>query len=463
MIKLVLSPAMKALDASEGSIGVDITLEDYSAEAGELILKISKKTIMKTFLEFIREIKITDDEGEIPCEITEGDGGSYVTAVSYFAGRKTSGNIKVSYSCRVPLAGGNPCFDLGVENGGMTGSGMTFIPAFREGKYEYSVKWDLSGMPDFCVGCWSFGEGNVTGIRGDENLASITFYMAGRPECVKYGRYAFYWFEHNDRILKYAVDTSAIFEYEADFFNDHELRYNVFCRKLRSEKDLAGGTALDRSYIYGYSDFDRIPHESIIHTFAHEMVHNWMEMDNSPFGTCTWYIEGGAEYYSAVLPYRMGILSREEFRDAMNRRAVAYYKNRYRHVDDMEPAGKLFADSEIMNVPYGRGFCYLTHADEEIRRKTDGKHSLDDIAKKLAEMYKSDRHIQNEAWLEEYAKYVGREQAEQELRDLKAGKDIVPGALCSEGALRLTQVPDKENVTDKDILVWKYELTEEEK
>ena len=56
-------------------------------------------------------------------------------------------------------------------------------------------------------------------------------------------------------------------------------------------------------------------------------MHNWVTLLDEPFGTCTWYVEGMAEFYCLVLPWRFGLASREELLEQLNDRAEQYYEN----------------------------------------------------------------------------------------------------------------------------------------
>lgn len=42
------------------------------------------------------------------------------------------------------------------------------------------------------------------------------------------------------------------------------------------------------------------------------MVHNWPQLNDNPYGVTTWYSEGTAEYYSVLLPLRLGLMTDDE-------------------------------------------------------------------------------------------------------------------------------------------------------
>ena len=119
----------------------------------------------------------------------------YIKSGKYIADRKTIGTVVISYRLLLEPAGRNPVFDLGWERGGMTGSGMTFMPSFQEGTYEYTMNWNVSHLPEGGKGVWSFGEGKIT-RTGNEGLLKTTFYTAGQLDCVKFGKFGYYWLDN---------------------------------------------------------------------------------------------------------------------------------------------------------------------------------------------------------------------------------------------------------------------------
>ena len=74
----------------------------------------------------------------------------------------------------------------------------------------------------------------------------------------------------------------------------------------------SGGTALYRSYLFGWNTTQPCSLEDKKTILAHEMVHNWPQLNDNPYGVTTWYSEGTAEYYSVLLPLRLGLMTDDE-------------------------------------------------------------------------------------------------------------------------------------------------------
>lgn len=429
---------------------------DIPARAGEMLFQINKVTIFKPFTELLEPFALRDAEGVLPMEAQEGKEPP-VTYEKYIASRDSQGLLTLTYALKLDGAGKNPVFDLGYEKGGMNGSGMTFMPAFaQDGEIDYELKWDLSALPPRAIGVWSLGEGSVS-AKGDKGLLMQTFYAAGVMDSVRLGNFSYYWFP-NPKIVDSALTTSKIFDYESRFFGDKGEPYTIFARHTADENSSrAGGTALTRSYMYLYLNDDQLDYTWLKFLFAHEMVHNWVHLADDPFGTCTWYVEGMAEYYSTVLPLRMGAVSREELAGELNKRAKSYYENPSIHATNAECGAGLMVDREKTRIPYGRGFFYLTYADAAIRKVTQGEKCLDDVMRALNRRFEEDHTIKNEAWFEEYGRYVGEDTARREYEFLRDGGVVTPDVTCFEGAVSMHKIQGSVRGSGESCDLWQFE------
>ena len=456
-VDVCLKPVMTARDAKEAKIRVALTLRDFAMEAGQMLFELNGRTIMKPFETFAEPICVTDGMGEVPFEKVEENRG-YILAWMYKPLRKTEGAIEITYTLALRPVGVNPCFDLGFEEGGIDGSGMTSMPSFagefsRE-QYAYTLSWDLSAMMENATAAWAFGPGTCRKVGGG-GLLQQTFYAAGELNAVRFGRFGYYWFSGRE-MLQPAMDAARIFDYESEFFEDAEDPYNIFIRKtVGSER--AGGTAYTRSYMCVYSEGNDLSPDWLFFLYAHEMVHNWVHLSDNPFGTCTWYVEGMAEYYSAVLPFRAGIASKEQLLKEINKRAQQFYQNPRNRIPNAEVGKHLMKDPEMTRVPYGRGFFYLTHADAMIRRATNGEKSLDDVVKALNKRFAEDPTLQNEAWIEEYGRFVGEETAREEYEAMAGGQAIEPECDCFGGAVRKVKKEGTVRESGETCTLWQFE------
>lgn len=412
-------------DNTVSSLAVRIDT-DLTAKSGEPLFRIQSQSYDKPFLEREEDFRASDFDGTIPLETAEQQEGA-ITYRIFLPTREGQGPVRIAYRVKVAPAGRNPVLDFGAEEGGAAGSGMTFLPAFfTEGEIDCRLTWDLAEMPARSVGAWSFGEGDVR-RRGDDKTFSDTFYACGLLDSVRVGNFRYWWFS-NDALLSTAADAGRIFREEARFFGDAGEPYAIFARHVPFSVK-AGGTAQTRSYLFLYRDLTEIG-SYLQFLFAHEMVHNWVSLPDEPYGTCTWYVEGMAEFYSTVLPYRMGIVTPEELVKELNSRAADYYENPKIGAPNLTCGENFLADLEMTKVPYGRGFFYLTSADAAIRRATSGERCLDDVMRALLGKTVGDG---NEAWIAEYGRYVGADTARREYEFLRDGGICEPSADCFPG------------------------------
>ncbi|MBK1700837.1 hypothetical protein [Thiococcus pfennigii] len=105
-------------------------------------------------------------------------------------------------------------------------------------------------------------------------------------------------------------------------------------------------------------------------TLVHELIHVAMRARGAP--GADWIVEGLAEYYSLEILRRSGAISEARFERA--HRQLADWGRDVRTLDVERASGPITA----------RAVGVLREIDREIRRKSDGAHSLDDVARSLA-------------------------------------------------------------------------------
>lgn len=364
---------------------------------------------------------------------------------SITAGRDTKGTITITYRNKFLPARPNPVMDMGQEAGGVSGSGENWMPRLTQEEYELDMKISKDGLPDGAKVLWSYGEEHISRTMKKADLQE-TFYYFGLAKGVENKNFGYYWFDREGfDASEIAVWTSEVFLKMADFFRDDNEAYKIFARARQCRK--SGGTALKRSYSYIY-DPDALPTMTELKfLFPHEMVHNWVTLLDEPFGTCTWYVEGMAEFYCLVLPWRFGLASREELLEQLNERAEQYYENPCAAYPANELGDLLFKDKEATTVPYGRGFFYLMAIDSRIREKTGGSRSLDDVMFAILERTKAGEVLQNEAWLQELSKVLDGD-VKEEFEAMMKGAVISPIISCFDGAD--IEIIKKEGISRRD-------------
>ena len=274
-------------------------------------------------------------------------------------------------------------------------------------------------------GVTSLGDGEVRTI-GPSSRFAFSFYAAGPLKtypATTTGDFAMYWLTPPTfDTTQLAQGIQKLYAYMSKFFRDEGQPYRVFIR--RNPHRSGGGTALPGSFMFGWNEATAPNAENLQSLLAHEMTHNWPDLDGE-HGDTAWYSEGAAEFYSIVLSYRAGVLSTDQFLKAINARASGYYTNPYLRASNREAAEHFWNDWSAQRVPYGRGFMYLTQVDAKIRAKTSSKHSLDEIVVALYDRRKKAQPRGIDLWLELVAADLGDE-AKRDYDAMVAGTVLVP-------------------------------------
>ena len=326
---------------------------------------------------------------------------SYISAEHWSADRYTNGAVKVSYVA-LPrhvdrLTRSGPALDFRLEAGGFTSSGYAalMVPAGLDTEYAVSFGWDLRHAPPGTKGVWAFGEHHTTVTRTMTSLDVLQTYLGAGPFKAyrdeipgdEKNGYNFYWLEDPPFSIGQICDSlSALFARMSVFFEDDCTDYRVFMR----HNPYAGtntGTALDRSFVFGYDESDRIenspPHEKT-GLVAHEMVHNWILFDGNTYPVIdSWYPEGMAEYYSLLFMFQMHIITAETYVQEINRRLISYYTNPFARMSVGEVARHTWEATSAQRIPYRRGFALAIILDDLIYTATTGVHSLDSVILEL--------------------------------------------------------------------------------
>ncbi|MCD7884400.1 MAG: hypothetical protein LUI87_11960 [Lachnospiraceae bacterium] len=357
---------------------------DQKTEAGGVLAARILEIVKIPFCP-LETLRFSDDNGEIEYSARDGEAEmGFIYRQRYISDRETQGKLRCSYRIlpRVQPEGyrSSPYFDLVAEKGGVNGAGATFLihPENLEQKLSSTLTWDLSLLPDGCRGIWSYSaEKSITKEISVMELL-FTFYAVGKVHAVEEGTVGFYWFDEMPIDAEgTAKNITKMFLYLSKKFQDKGGDYRVFAR--RNHFPGGGGTAAQRSYLFGYGTQDGLTAEELQPLLAHEMVHNWPSLSDDPPGAGTWYVEGSAEYYSVMVQLEMGIAPLSALAEEINEKAATYYENPYIHLDNISLGRLYWEDRAAQRLPYARGIIYLSNLDAQIRRATNGEKSLLDI------------------------------------------------------------------------------------
>ena len=431
-LDVTLAPHVSAGEVD--NVLVTLKLQAPNAKPGESFLRLPMVfASVKTQAYEAADIQVTDAKGAVP--LVQKDDPTDEANFLYFrrwqVGRPTEGDVTIRYKADAevfrPKLGSGPPFDLRPEAGGLNAAGVTFLAVPDNSRpYSLHLAWDLSGMPAGSRGVQSLGEGELKMVGPVELLAN-TFYMAGPLKSYPAqpgGPFGIYW------LGTPPFDVEAVASWTekartaiATFFGEPDKPYRVFFRK--NPYPGTGGAGLINSFMSGFGDTPAPTVDKMRHHLAHEIVHNWPGSLDGPNGVVSWYGEGMAEFYSATIPWRAGLISTQDFLDQVNARAQSYYGNPVNTAPASEIAAKFWSDTRVRTLPYDRGAFYFASVDAQIRAKSGGKRRLDDLTKAMIARREAGKPHDTDAWLELVTAELGP-QAKVDFDAMMAGKLLVP-------------------------------------
>jgi M61 glycyl aminopeptidase len=381
------------------------------------------------------DLTVTDSLGKLALTQHDEPTSTSVGLRRWLADRDTVGDLCVEYIATPRAVDEStqmgPLFDLRTELGGLIGAGVTFIavPATAR-KHDIFLQWDLSGAPAGTRASSSLGEGPIR-MTGTVNEVASSFYAVGQlrsyPDDAR-GPFAMYWItEPNFDPVAVARLLHQIYLDMCHFFKEPQPAYRVFMRCHRHHG--RGGTALPRSFAFGYSQGDQPTAKGLTALLAHETVHNWVQLDGLHKDTA-WYVEGAAEYYGLVLPFRRGLLTDQQFASLLNERARGYFSNPLQVLSNTEAAKFYWHDLRAFLIPNGRGLFYFIDLDAKLRSRSRGAISLDDLILEVLRRRRSGHAVRPVDWAALVTAELG-DQGRADYEALQAGRRIIPppGAL----------------------------------
>lgn len=455
--KLTLKPYGEGRQVSR--MEVYAVLEGLRRGAGEELcsMQLSTVTIPGCSPE---DFLVTDGKGEVKVRVSESKPYPYELR-HWTLERETEGTVEIRYTVRPrQLKASDVCgpyFDFRCEDGGANSAGIAFLIRIADADGRVELHWDLSEMPKGSRGVCTFGEGDAA-IDGSLELLRQSYFAMGQLHSRTEGEFGFYWLTEPPFDMERIADyTRRLFGRMQVFFRDQDPVYRIFVRK--DPFLTSGGTALHRSYMFGWNDTQPFSVEERRFILAHEMVHNWPHLNDEPYGITTWYSEGTAEFYSVMLPLRMGLITPAEAMAEIQKRTDAYYTNPTRGMGNMEAAAICWQDRRAQRLSYGRGMIFLANVDAKIRSACAGACSLDDVMLEILEKGRAGEPLGNEVFLDTVLRISGLD-VTKEWEAMRSGAHIVPREDCFDGYFTVREKEMPEADTGNTVISYQWGLRE---
>jgi hypothetical protein len=292
---------------------------------------------------------------------------------------------------------GAPAADLRLDQGGLLGSGIAFIPFTTNNETCRSVvQWDLSKAPPGTRAVWTFGEGpDPVEIVGHSSILSESVYMVGKiqsnpPAATPWtlpDYYGYYWFGDlppNIQVIRdihyqFFVKVSGFFQDPPSTTNP----YRSFVRNNGKVNQCFGGSGFTRSHIFDYDclitkaeDYD------LIRRMSHEMVHNWLG-PSATDDTIDWLYEGIRETLSIYLPFRTGFRSGDYFSSTLSMLCMKYYTNPFLRLPLTDLITHAPTNEYAKEMLTARAWAFVIATDFRARKLSELKRPLEDLAIKV--------------------------------------------------------------------------------
>jgi predicted metalloprotease with PDZ domain len=189
-----------------------------------------------------------------------------------------------------------------------------------------------------------------------------------------------------------------------------------------------GGTGFFHSFVATFGAGAGANVASLKMMIAHETFHTFQPYISVPAGKeSSWFAEGLAMLYEARLPLRYRLITPEAFLHDLNINAARYYSSIMATQPNSEIAPHFWDDTRIRTLAYDRGMLYFAVVDNDVRRKSGGKRSLDQLILHMLAREDQGATLANSDWESELRTELG-DDAVVDFHQFLGGKMPIPAS-----------------------------------
>ncbi|HEY6517224.1 MAG TPA: hypothetical protein VIY50_13870 [Steroidobacteraceae bacterium] len=456
-LTITLTPAAAGADGNISYVDVQVVASDMHVTAGKPLLRLPLvSSNVTTIADSLEDLRVTDSAGALSLTTRDDPPSGLMYFRHWYAGRAVAGTVTIRYRAPITNAlnsrGAAPPLELRTEDGGFSADASTFLVLpDSDSSYRIALRWNFAALGPNALGLSTLGAGDVTAATTDRSeqrglnalYDSGLYLMGGRvhvyPSPLPADGFISAWqgtppFDATG-LMRW---TQTLYDSYLRFFRAPPRQpYEVFLR--RNLVNAGGGVEVGRSFV---GTFDKQTSEQDFKlTLAHEMVHTFVGGLDTPEGLLSsWYAEGLAVYYERVLPWRAGLISTADFLDDLNKTAARYYTDRLNDTPNSQIPARFWADTRVRVLPYDRGSLYFAQLNAEIRRRTHGRHSLDDLVLQMIGRRRQGQPVDEAAWSSLLRQTLGRRGVAQ-FDAMMQGKLVLPAADAFGSCLERTTAP----------------------
>jgi predicted metalloprotease with PDZ domain len=391
-----------------GTIDVEETIGAPALKPGQTLLRMPIVSVNEpAALGDPKTLAARDAAGELGLTIADDppDPSNFKQERTWAPVRATVGDVIVRYqaSPRVitPQTHAGPLIDVRAEGQGIEGA-LSLLLALPDTAWPRPVRlsWNLLEMPAGARAATSLGEGlSLTDTVSRETLGRSIF-MVGPLHSVPpdgKGAFAVYWLTEPEWDLAGAADwTHKVYDYYTRFWGASEQPFRIFMRT--TERFQGGGGGSFHSFIFGTVAGEKRDPDEVRDLMAHEAGHNFVGQLTDPGTGAQWYSEGANVYYTAVLPYRAGLVSLQHYQKVISTLVTGYYLNPLSNLPNAQVTRRFFKEHDAEVVSYQRGPLYFAAVDARLRAATGGRRRVDDLIKAMVAAQRDHRPVDAGLW-----------------------------------------------------------------
>lgn len=415
-LSIAIKPAPVSKDQHVDYVDIMETIEQADAPASTPILTLplvfeNVESVANT----LTDLSVSDSAGALSLTQQDDPASDPAARRRWLATRPVHGNLTVHY--RVPITnatqarGSGPPFGIRTEAGGFSGLGNAFvILPYSSQRYRVRLHWDLAVLGTHAAAMSSFGDGDIDLPSALASQVGESYFMAGSdlhryPRKISREGFAATWLGSPPFDgAKVMAWTDQLNTWYTHFFaGDPKKPYRVFMRF--NPVNPGGGVGIPNSFVATFDGSTRA--DDLELTLAHEMLHTWGPRLRPEGFETGWFAEGTAVFYQRILPLRAGLLSPERFLADLNETAVRYYTNSQIGTRNDEIGKHFWEDTRVRVLPYDRGSFYFAVVNDQIRKASGGKRSVDDLILDLVRRGRHGEMLDSAGWVALLEKEVG--------------------------------------------------------
>jgi hypothetical protein len=395
VMTVLIKPSAMSEASGKGELGIEIRASGFDVPAGAPLLSLNTMVPGLSKPQTVVDLVVGDGLGAVPLESRNQDGRRQWTS-----SRAVKGDLMIKYKEPIenaPMTQGGPPLAPRIDGDGFSSVGGMFLMSPQtKAPYRIRLEWDLSAMGAGAAAVSSYGDGNVNLPAGPVARLNNCLFMAGHlrrePQRSVSNGFSSVWLGEPPFDPRPAMQwTGELHAWMSRFFHDKfEPPYRVLLRA--NPMNAGGGAALTNSFIVTYGE--GVTGEGLKSILGHEMVHTW-----TANGLGKWYSEGNAVYYQALLAWRAGLITADQFLEDLNKTASRYYTNSLNDTPDEQIGPRFWEDTRIRVLPYDRGAMYFAVLNGKIERRSGGKRSIDDLIQEMIDRSRAGEPITEAIWL----------------------------------------------------------------